>query len=97
MHPIAPQDIHHDGRRNDPGLRDVMCADGGIVPGGEFERACGISGRSEDVLDLSGCWQGVEERSTYRVAGRARSVTRRGLSRIPGLLSRPVGRPRAAT
>ena len=30
----------------------------GIVSGGEFERSCGTSGRSEDVLDLSSYWQG---------------------------------------
>ena len=45
-------------RRKDPGLRDVVGSDGGIVSGGEFERSCGMSGRSEDVLDLSGFWQG---------------------------------------
>jgi hypothetical protein len=94
---VAPQDVHYDGRRKDPGLRDLVQSDGGIVSGGEFERSCGMSGRSEDVLDLSSFWQGVEERRTHRVACRARSVARRSLSRIAGLLGRPVGRPRAVT
>jgi hypothetical protein len=92
---VAPQDVHYDGRRKDPGLRDLVQSDGGIVSGGEFERSCGMSGRSEDVLDLSGFRQWVEECGTDRVAGRARSVARRSLSRIAGLLSRPVGRPGA--
>jgi hypothetical protein len=82
-------------RRKNPGLRDVVGSDGGIVSGGEFERSCGMSGRSEDVLDLSGFWQGVQERRTDRLAGRTRSVARRSLFRIAGLLSGPVGRPRA--
>ena len=92
---VAPQDVHYDGRRKNPGLRDLVESDGGIVSGGEFQRSCGMSSRSEDVLDLSSCWQGVEECRTHRVAGRARSVARRSPFRIAGLLSRPVGRPRA--
>jgi hypothetical protein len=56
-----------------------------------------MSGRSEDVLDLSSFWQRVEERRTHRVAARPRSVAGRSPSRIAGLLSRPVGRPRAVT
>jgi GNAT superfamily N-acetyltransferase len=75
----------------------VVVSDGGIASGGEFERSCGMSGRSEDVLDLGSFWQGVEERRTHRVAGRARSVACRSLSRSAGLLSRPVGCPRAVT
>ena len=94
---VAPQNAHYDGRRKDPELRDLVESDGGIVSGGEFERSCGMSSRSEDVLDLSSFWQRVEERRTHRVAGRARSIVRRSLSRIAGLLSRPVGRPRAVT
>ncbi|GDY31800.1 hypothetical protein GTS_34330 [Gandjariella thermophila] len=94
---VAPQDAHHDGRRKDPRLRDVVGSDGGIVSGGEFERSCGMSGRSEDVLDLSSFRQGVEERRTGRGEGRARSVARRGLSCIASLLSRPLRRPRAVT
>ena len=82
----------HDGRRKDPGLRDPVESDG-IVSAAEFERSFGMSGRSEDVLDLSSFRQGVEERRTHRAAGRARSVARRSLSRIAGLLSRPVGSP----
>jgi hypothetical protein len=39
----------------------------------------------------------MEERRTGRVAGRARSVARRSVSCIAGLLSRPVCRPRAVT
>jgi hypothetical protein len=81
----------------DPRLRDVVGSDGGIVSGGEFERSCGMSGRSEDVLDLSSFCQGVEERRTDRMASRARSVARRSLSCIAGFLSRPVCRPRAVT
>ena len=92
---VALQDLRYDGRRQNPGLRDLVESDGGIVSGGEFERSCGMSGRSEDVLDLSSFWQRVEERRTHRLAGRARSVARSSLSRIAGLLSRPVGRPRA--
>ena len=68
--------------RKDPRLRDVVGSDGGIVSGGEFERSCGMSGRSEDVLDLSSFCQGVEERRTDLMAGRARSVARRSLSCI---------------
>ena len=94
---VAPQDIHYHGRRKDPVLRDLVEPDVGIVSGGEFERSCGMSSRSEDVLDLRSFWQRVEERRTHRVAGRTRSVARRSLSRIPGILSRPVGRPRALT
>ena len=56
-------------------------SDGGIVSGGEFERACGMRGRSEDVLDLRRFRQGMEERRTGRGEGRARSVARRRLSR----------------
>ncbi len=80
--------------RKDPQLRDMVGSDGGIVSGGEFERSRGMGGRSEDVLDLSSSCQGVEERRAYRVAGRTRSVARRSLSCIAGLLSRPVCRPR---
>jgi hypothetical protein len=47
---VAPQDVHYDGRRKYPGLRDLVESDGGIVSGGEFERSCGMSGRSEDVI-----------------------------------------------
>ena len=94
---VTPQDVHDDGIRKGPRLRDVVVSDGGIVSGGEFERSCGMSGRSEDVLDLSSFRQWVEERRTDRVAGSAGSVTRRSLSRIAGLLSRPVCRPRAVT
>ena len=46
-------------------------------------------------LTLSGFWQGVPERCTDRLAGRTRSVARRRLFRIAGLMSGPVGRPRA--
>jgi hypothetical protein len=94
---VAPQDVHHDGMREDPRLRDVVGSDCGIVSGGEFERSCGMGGRSEDVLDLRSFCQWVEERRTGRVAGRARSVARRSLSCIAGLLSRPVCRPGAVT
>ena len=93
---VAPQDVHYGGRRKHPGLCDPVESDGGIVSGGELERSCGMRGRSEDVLDLSSFWQGVEERRTHRVARRARSIARRSLSRIAGLLSRPVGRPRVS-
>ena len=94
---VAPQDVHDNGRREDPGLRDLVESDRGIVCGEKLERSCGMSGRSEDVLDLSSFWQRVEERRTHRVAGRARSVARRSLSRIAGLLSRPVCSPRTVT
>jgi hypothetical protein len=30
---VAPQDVHHDGMRKDPQLRDVVESDGGIVSG----------------------------------------------------------------
>jgi hypothetical protein len=91
---VAPQDVYYDGRRKDPGLRDLVESDGGIVSGGELERACGMSGRSEDVLDLSSFRQWVEERRTHRIAGRPRSVARSRLSRIARFLSRPVCCPR---
>jgi len=94
---VAPQDVHYGGVCKDPRLRDVVGSDGGIVSGGEFERSCGMSGRSEDVLDLSSFCQGVEERRTDRMASRARSVARRSLSCIAGFLSRPVCRPCAVT
>jgi hypothetical protein len=94
---VAPQDVHHDGMRSDPRLRDVSGSDDGIVSGGEFERSCGKSGRSQDVLDLSSFCKRVEERRTHRGAGRARSVACRSLSRIAGLPSRPVCRPGAIT
>lgn len=83
--------------RKDPRLRDVGGSDGGIVSGGEFPRSCGVSGRSEDVLDLSGFCQGMEERRTARVGGRARGVARRSLPCIAGLLGRPVCRPGTVT
>ena len=83
--------------RKDPRLRDVVGSDCGIVPSGEFERSCGMSGRPEDVLDLRSFCEWVEERRTDRVAGRARCVARRSLSCIAGLLSRPVCRPGAVT
>jgi hypothetical protein len=92
---VAPQDLHYDGRRKDPGLRNLVCSDAGIVSGGALERSCGMGGRSENVLDLSSFWHGVKERRTYRVAGRPRSVARSSLSRIAGFLSRSMGRPRA--
>jgi hypothetical protein len=83
--------------RKDSRLREVAGSDGGIVSGGELERARGMSRRPEDVFDLGGFCQGVEERRTDRVAGGARRVARRSLSCIAGLLSRPVCRPRAVT
>jgi hypothetical protein len=46
-------------------------SDGGIVSGAEFERPCGMRGRPDDVLDLGSLRQGVQERRTDRVAGRA--------------------------
>jgi len=92
---ISPEDVHHDGTRKVPRLRDVVGSDGGIVSGGELERSCGMSGRSEDVLDLSRFRQGVQERRTGRVAGRPRSIARRGLACIAGLLSGPVCCPSA--
>jgi len=92
---VTPQDVHHDGVRKDPQLRDVVGSDAGIVAGEEFEGSCGISGRPEDVLDLSSFRQGVEDRRAGRVGGRASSGARRSLSCIAGLLSRPVCRPRA--
>jgi hypothetical protein len=94
---VAPQDVHHDGMGKDPRLRDVVGSDGGIVSGGAFERSRGMRGRSEDVLDLRSVCQGVEERRTDRVAGRAHGVARRSLSRIAGLLRRPVCRKGAVT
>ena len=90
---VALQEVHHDGRRKDLGLRDLVESDGGIVSAAEFERSFGMSGRSEDVLDLSSFRQGVEERRTHRVAGRARSVARRSLSRIAGPPEPPGGSP----
>jgi hypothetical protein len=75
----------------------VVVSDGGIVSGGELKRSCGVSGRSEDVLDLSGLRQGVQERRTGCGKGRARSVARRSLSRVASLLSRSLGRPSAVT
>jgi hypothetical protein len=83
--------------RKDPRLRDVVGSDDGIVSGGEFERSCGMSGRSEDVLDLRSFRQGVERNVAPTVWPAARSVARRSLSCIAGLLSRPVCRPRAVT
>jgi hypothetical protein len=80
--------------RKDPGLRDLGESDGGIVSGGEFERSCGMSGRSEDVLDLSSFCQGVEERRTDAWAA---SLACPQPVRIAGLLSRPVCRPGAVT
>ena len=94
---VAPQDLDHDRRCEDPRLRGAAVSGGGIVSGGELERSRGMSGRSEDVLDLSGFRQGVEERRAGRGEGRARSVARRGLSRVAGLLSRSLGRPGAVT
>ena len=94
---VTPQDVHYDGMRKDPQLRDVVGSDAGIASGGEFEGSCGISGRCEDVLDLSSFRKGVEERRTGRVGGGACSVARRSLSCIAGLLSRPVCRPGAVT
>jgi hypothetical protein len=56
-----------------------------------------MSSRSEDVLDLSSFRQRVEERRAHRMAGRPGSAAGRGLSRVAGLLGRPVRRPGAVT
>jgi hypothetical protein len=90
---IAPQDIGHGRMRQGLCLCDVAGSDSGIVSGTEFERPRGVSRRCEDVLDLTGFRQRVEERGAGCVGGRACSVARRCLSRIAGLLSRPVRRP----
>ena len=76
-------------------MRDVVGSDGGIVSSREFECSCGMGGRSEDVPDLTSSCQGVEVRRTDRVTGR--SVARRSLFCIAGVLSRLVCRPRAVT
>jgi hypothetical protein len=94
---VAPQDLDYDRRRKDPRLRDVAGSDGGIVSGGEFECPRGMSTRSEDVLDLSSSCQGVEERRAGCGEGRARSVARRSLPCVAGLLSRSLSRPGAVT
>jgi hypothetical protein len=75
----------------------VVGSNGWIVYGAQFERSGGMSGRSDDVPDLSTFRQGVEEGGTGRGDGSARSVACRGLSCIAGLLSGPVCRPRAIT
>jgi hypothetical protein len=87
---VAPQDVHHDGRRKDPRLRDVVGSDGGIVSGAEFERSCGMGGRSEDVRNLSGACQGGGR--PHRPRGRQRAqrrwlqpVLHRGLPEPPGV------------
>ena len=49
-----------------------------------------MGGRSKDVLDLSGFRQGVEERRAGCGEGRARSLARRGLSRVASLPSRSL-------
>jgi hypothetical protein len=41
---VAPQDVHHDGQRQVSQLRDVVGADGGIVPGRELQSSCGMGG-----------------------------------------------------
>ena len=93
---VAPQDFHYDGRRKNPGLRDLVESDGGIVSGEEFERSCGTSGRSEDVLDLEALAAGGG--TPHPPPGRPRAQRRRrSLPCIAGLLSRSVGRPRAVT
>jgi hypothetical protein len=46
----GPSDVHYDGEAKDPGLCDLVEPDGWIISGGEFERSCDMSGRSEDVL-----------------------------------------------
>jgi hypothetical protein len=94
---VAYQDIHHDRLRKPPRLRDVLGPDGRIFSGSQFQRSCGMSGRSQDVLDLSRCRQRVEERRAGRSQRRARSFARRSLTCIAGLLSCPVRRPGAVT
>jgi hypothetical protein len=49
------------------------------------------------AISIANSETGQEERRTDRVAGRARSVARRSLSCIAGLLSRPLCRPGAVT
>lgn len=74
---VAPQDLDHGRGCEDPRLRDAVGSGGGIGSGGELERSRGMSGRSEDVLDLGGFRQGVEECRAGRGEGRARGVARR--------------------
>jgi hypothetical protein len=94
-HRVAAQDVYHHVIRKSLRPRDVFDSDDGIVAGGEFERSCGMSGGAEDVLYLRGFGEWMEERRTGRVAGRAGSVARCGLSCIAGLLSSSVCCPRA--
>jgi hypothetical protein len=77
----------------DPRLRDAIGSDGRIVSACQFESPRGMASRAEDVLDLSGFSQRVQKRRTGRGDGSAGSVARSTLSRIAGLLSRPVCRP----
>ena len=90
---VAPQDVHHDGVREELRLRDVVGTDGGVAPGGELERTRGMSGGTEDVLDLSRFRQRVEEHGAGRGERSTRRVARRSLSCIAGFLGRPVHCP----
>ena len=94
---VASQDIHHDRLRKPPRLRDVLGPDGRIFSGSQFQRSCGMSGRSKDVLNLSRFRQRVEERRAGCGQRGARSLARRGLTCIAGLLSCPVRRPGTIT
>jgi hypothetical protein len=90
---IAPQHVHHDRVRQNPCLRDAIGSDGGIISTVQYESSRGMAGRAEDVLDLSGFSQRVQKCRTGRGDGSAGSVVRSTMSRIAGLLSRPVCRP----
>jgi hypothetical protein len=71
----------------------VLGPDRRIAPGGEFKRPRGMSRRSEDVFDLSRLCQRVKKRRTGRRERRPRRFTRCRLSRIAGLVCRPLCRP----
>jgi len=94
---VASQDIHHDRLCKHPRLRDVRGPDGRIFSRSQFQRSCGMSGRSKDVLNLSRFRQRVEERRPGCGQRRARSFARRSLTCIAGLLSCPVRRPGTIT
>lgn len=73
------------GKGQGPRVRHLVGAHGRVVSRGDFERACGVCGRPQDVLDLGGFRQRVQERGTGCSQGCARCLGGRRLTRVPRL------------
>lgn len=81
------------GSGQGPRASDPVEANGRVVSRGDLERSCGVCGRPQDVLDLGGFRQRVQERCASCGQRSARCLGGRRLARVPGLLRRPLGVP----